>query len=170
MTERFQIGVITQTHGLKGEVKVFPTTDDPERFLDLDEIILVTGRSERRLKIRSVKFFKNMVILGFVGLDRIEDVEKLRRASIQIDRKDALPLEEGEYFIPDLIGLRVLAEDESELGTLEDVMQTGANDVYIVKKTDGGELLLPVIEECILEVNLEEGYVKARVLPGLEEL
>ena len=102
MTERFQVGVIASTHGLRGEVKVFPTTDDPGRFLDLDEVILDAPQGERILRIRSVKFFKKFVILGFQGLDRIEDVERLRGCPLVVDRKDALPLEEGEYYVADL--------------------------------------------------------------------
>ena len=173
MVKEFQVGVITSTHGLKGEVKVFPTTDDPQRFLDLEEVILEKGRIRKTLRIRSGKFFKKYVILGFEGMDRIEDVERLRGSSLLIDRKDALPLEEGEYYIPDLLGLKVVTREEEEdvqIGTLKDVLMTGANDVYVVEKTDGGELLIPVIEQCIKEVNLEEGFVRVWIMPGLEDL
>lgn len=173
MVKEFQVGIITSTHGLKGEVKVFPTTDDPQRFLDLEEVILEKGRIRKTLRIRSVKFFKKYVILGFEGMDRIEDVERLRGSSLLIDRKDALPLEEGEYYIPDLLGLKVVTREEEEdvqIGTLKDVLMTGANDVYVVEKTDGGELLIPVIEQCIKEVNLEEGFVRVWIMPGLEDL
>ena len=173
MVSRFRVGVIAGTHGLRGEVKVFPTTDEPRRFLDLKQVILDTGREERILKIRSVKFFKKFVILGFEQMDRIEDVERLRGSSLLIDRKDALPLEEGEYYIPDLLGLKVVtreSEEDVQIGTLKDVLMTGANDVYVVEKTDGGELLIPVIEQCIKEVNLEEGFVRVWIMPGLEDL
>ena len=97
MVERLQVGVISATHGLKGEVKVYPTTDDPERFLDLDEVILESGKTERRVKLRNVRFFKKFVILGFEGMNRIEDVQNLRGASLMIDRKDAMELFEREY-------------------------------------------------------------------------
>ncbi len=178
MVSRFRVGVITATHGLRGEVKVFPTTDEPQRFKMLKEIILVTNREERHLKIRSVKFFKQFVILGFEGLDRIEDVEKMRRAELYIDRKDALPLEEGEYFIPDLLGLTVVEEDGNVVGVLKDVMQTGANDVYVVQRdTSGGtvdpakeELLIPAIPECIRNVDLEEKTMTVWLMPGLTDL
>ncbi len=115
MTDRFQTGVITGTHGLRGEVKVFPTTEDPARFLDLKEVILQMPGQERRLKIRSVKFFKKFVILGFEGMNRIEDVEKLRGCPLLVERKDAIPLEEGEYYVADLIGLSVRTEDGNEM-------------------------------------------------------
>lgn len=168
--ERFQVGVITGTHGLRGEVKVYPTSDEPRRFDSLRELILDTGREERRLRIRSVKYFKQFAILGFEGMNRIEDVERLRGASLLIDREDAVPLEEGEYYIPDLLGMKVVTEEGRELGELRDVLQTGANDVYVVGGKGKKELLLPAIPDCILTVDEEKGEMTVRLMPGLEEL
>ncbi|HAB95005.1 MAG TPA: 16S rRNA processing protein RimM [Lachnospiraceae bacterium] len=170
MVTRFRVGVITGTHGLRGEVKVYPTTDEPARFLDLEQVILDTGRQERVLKLRSVKFFKKFVILGFEGLDRIEDVERLKGAELLIPREEAYELEEGEYFIPDLLGLRVVTEDGRELGVIKDVIETGANNVYDVRNEDGKGILIPAISDCVLDVNLEEGTMKVHLLPGLEDL
>ena len=170
MVTRFRVGVITGTHGLRGEVKVYPTTDEPARFLDLEQVILDTGRQERVLKLRSVKFFKKFVILGFEGLDRIEDVERLKGAELLIPREEAYELEEGEYFIPDLLGLRVVTEDGRELGIIKDVIETGANNVYDVRNEDGKGILIPAISDCVLDVNLEEGTMKVHLLPGLEDL
>ena len=170
MVSRFRVGVIAGTHGLRGEVKVFPTTDEPARFLDLEKVILDTGREERTLTIRSVKFFKKFVILGFKGMDRIEDVEKLKGAELLINREDAIPLEEGEYFIPDLLGLRVVTDDGRELGVIKDVIETGANNVYDVQNEDGARILIPAIPQCILDVRLEEGDMTVHLLPGLENL
>lgn len=170
MVSRFRVGVIAGTHGLRGEVKVFPTTEDPRRFSDLEKVILVTGREERTLKIRSVKYFKKFVILGFEGMDRIEDVERLKGSELLIDRKDAIPLEEGEYFIPDLFGLKVVTDDGRELGVIKDVIETGANNVYDVQKEDGSSILIPAIPQCILNVRLEEGDMTVHLLPGLENL
>ena len=170
MVSRFRVGVIAGTHGLRGEVKVFPTTDEPARFLDLEKVILDTGREERTLSIRSVKFFKKFVILGFKGMDRIEDVEKLKGAELLINREDAIPLEEGEYFIPDLLGLRVVTDDGRELGVIKDVIETGANNVYDVQNEDGARILIPAIPQCILDVRLEEGDMTVHLVPGLENL
>ena len=170
MVSRFRVGVIAGTHGLRGEVKVFPTTDEPARFMDLEKVILDTGREERTLTIRSVKFFKKFVILGFKGMDRIEDVEKLKGAELLINREDAIPLEEGEYFIPDLLGLRVVTDDGRELGVIKDVIETGANNVYDVQNEDGARILIPAIPQCILDVRLEEGDMTVHLLPGLENL
>ena len=170
MVSRFRVGVIAGTHGLRGEVKVFPTTEDPRRFSDLEKVILVTGREERTLKIRSVKYFKKFVILGFEGMDRIEDVEKLKGSELMIGREDAIPLEEGEYFIPDLIGLKVVTDDGRELGVIKDVIETGANNVYDVQDDNGKRILIPAIPQCILDVRLEEGDMTVHLLPGLEDL
>ena len=167
MEKRLQVGVITATHGLKGEVKVFPTTDDPNRFRRLKEVILDTGREERVLEIEGVKFFKQMVILKFKGFDDIGDVEKFRRGTLFVTRENAVKLKKNEYFIADLIGMQVENEDGSELGTLQDVISTGANDVYDVRLADGRQLLIPAIRECILEVNVEEGWMRVHLLDGL---
>lgn len=171
MTDRFQIGVIAGTHGLKGEVKVFPTTDEPARFKKLKTVILDLGKGqEKQLTVRQVKFFKQFVIVAFDEFTRIEDVERLRGKSLLIERKDAIPLAEGEFYIPDLIGLAVVEEDGTPVGELTRVLQTGANDVYAVRTPEGKELLLPAIKSCILETNPEAGYMKVYVLPGLREL
>ena len=167
MEKRLQVGVITATHGLKGEVKVFPTTDDPNRFRRLKEVILNTGREERVLEIEGVKFFKQMVILTFKGLDDIGDVEKFRRGTLSVTRENAVKLKRNEYFIADLIGMRVENEDGSELGTLQDVIATGANDVYDVRLSDGRQVLIPAIRECILSVDVEEGRMRVHLLDGL---
>ncbi len=169
MVEFFQVGVITGTHGLKGEVKVFPTTDDPERFCDLDKVLLDLGTSKKELTVDRVKFFKQFVILSFKEFDRIEDVERLRGKSLLIPRDQAVPLEEGEFFIPDLLGLSVTEEDGTPVGTLTDVLQTGANDVYVVQTPAGKEILLPAIKDCIKETNPQEGYMKVYLMPGLTE-
>lgn len=170
LTERFQVGVITSPHGLRGEVKVYPTTDDPSRFKILKELILKEKRSERVLKVRSVKFFKQFVILGFEGLNRIEDVESLRQCPLLVERKDAVPLEEDEYYIADLIGLSVRREDGTEVGTLKEVLETGANDVYVVGREGQKDLLLPAISQCILDVQPEEGFITVHIMEGLEDL
>lgn len=167
MEDFFQVGIITSTHGLKGEVKVFPTTDDSKRFKALKKVI-IDGKKERlEVKIQSVRFFKNMVILKFEGYDTINEVEKFRQSPLLVERKDAVPLKKDEYFISDMIGMRVVSDEDEELGILKDVLQTGANDVYIIKNDHGGELLLPAIKECILSVNIEEAVMLVHVMDGL---
>ena len=165
--DRLRVGVITSPHGVHGEVNVFPTTDDPKRFLDLKKIYLDTKKELIECEIKSVKFFKNMVILSFNGMDDRNAIEKYRQCDLLIDREDAMELGEDEYFICDLIGLDIIDEDDKKIGVLKDVMTSAANDVYVVEKTDGEELLIPAIRDCILDTKLEEGYIRVHLLPGL---
>ena len=167
MEEILQVGVISRTHGIRGEVKVFPTTDDPGRFKKLKHVILDTGKENRILEIEQVKFFKQFAILKFKGIDTLDEVEKYRKKSLYVTRENAVRLKKDEYFIADLIGLKVLSETGEELGELEDVIETGANDVYQIKMNDGRQLLLPAIRQCILDVNVEEGFMKIHILEGL---
>ena len=191
MEKYLRVGVITSPHGVRGEVKVYPTTDDVMRFKKLDKVILDLGRGEtRELKIRQVKFFKNMVILKFDGVDTMNEVEGWRQKDLLITRDQAIPLEEDEFFITDLIGLNVVTDEGETLGTLTDVMETGANDVYCVKTPEGKDddstdletedskttfgndekLLLPAIRDCILDVDLDKEEMLVHVLPGLLDL
>ena len=119
MEDLLQVGIITSTHGVRGEVKVYPTTDDPRRFRRLKEVVLDTGKEKMNLEIEGVKFFKQFVILKFKGLDNINDIEKYRQKSLYVTRKNAVRLQWDEYFIADLIGLKVQDEDGKELGTVK---------------------------------------------------
>ena len=170
MEDLLQVGIITSTHGVRGEVKVYPTTDDPRRFRRLKEVVLDTGKEKMNLEIEGVKFFKQFVILKFKGLDNINDIEKYRQKSLYVTRKNAVRLQRHEYFIADLIGLKVQDEDGKELGTVKDVIETGANDVYEVEMADGKSLLLPAIKQCILNVDVENGTMQVHVLEGLLDL
>ena len=170
MEDMLRVGVISSTHGVRGEVKVFHTTDDPARFEDLETVFLDTGRDKLKLEISGVKFFKNMVILKFKGYDNINDIEKYRGKDLWITRDQAVPLGEDENFVADLIGLSVVTDQGETLGVMKDVMFTGANDVYVVERENGKELLLPAIKDCILDVDLEEGVMTVHVLDGLLDL
>ena len=165
-----QVGVITTTHGVRGEVKVFPTTDDPARFKKLKNVVLDTGKEMIDLEVAGVKFFKNMVIVKFKGIDNINDVEKYRKKSLYVTRENAVKLKKNEYFIADLIGLQAESDEGEDLGELSDVLQTGANDVYVLSKEGTDDILLPAIRECVKEVDLENGKIIVHLLPGLREL
>lgn len=167
MEKQLQVGVISSTHGVRGEVKVFPTTDDVTRFRQLKKVYLDTGREMLPLEIQNVKFFKQFAILKFKGIDNINDIEKYRGKSLMIDREDAVDLDEDEYFIVDMIGMKVCTEDGSEFGTLKDVMETGANDVYIIDSPEYGEVLIPAIRECILDVDMDEDRMTIHLMEGL---
>ena len=167
MEQLLRVGVISSTHGVRGEVKVYPTTDDVNRYKKLKKVVLDTGREYIDLEISGVKFFKNLVILKFKGIDNINDIEKYKGKDLLVHREDAVALEENEKYVADLIDLKVVTDDGIVLGYLTEVMETGANDVYVVETEDGQELLLPAIRDCILDVDLDEEVMTVHILPGL---
>ena len=167
MEQLLQEGVISSTHGVRGEVKVFPTTDDVKRFKKLKKVILDTGKEQLPLEIEGVKFFKQFVILKFRGIDNINDIEKYKGKSLLVDREHAVKLKKDEYFIADMIGMDVFTEEGELFGALKDVMETGANDVYIIEMTDGKEVLVPAIKQCILDVDIENRKMVIHLLEGL---
>lgn len=167
MEDLLKVGVITTTHGVWGEVKVYPTTEDAQRFQDLDYVLLDTGKDMRRLDIQRVKFFKNLAILKFQGIDNINDIEPYKGRDLWIPREEGLELEEDEYYIADLLDMEVYLEDGSKFGILKDVMETGANDVYVVQTAEGKEVLLPAIKDCILDVDVEQNKMTVHMMNGL---
>ncbi|MCD8133486.1 MAG: ribosome maturation factor RimM [Clostridiales bacterium] len=169
MEDRFQVGIITSPHGIAGEVKVFPTTDDIRRFRKLKHVILDTGREEMNLEVSQARFSKQMVILKFREFQNINEVERFRGKSLYVTRENAVKLEKDEYFIADMIGMNVVATDGENLGILKDVLQTGANDVYIVEEPDGTELLLPAIHDCVRDVDMNRRVITVFLMPGLRD-
>lgn len=166
MLEYLRIGRITNSHGLRGEVKVVPTSMDVARFdevrrafIDLDERLI-------EVEVASVKYLNKFVVLKFRGYDNIDDILKFKGSDLLVKREDAIELEEGEYFIGDLIGCEVY-DDKKIYGRLKDVLLTGANDVYVVELAEGGELLIPVIEDCILDIDIVAKKIRVKLLKGL---
>lgn len=177
MTERFRVGIISSVHGIHGEVKVYPTTDDSKRFKQFKEVYFAfqhAGKSELLTKgsIEGVKFFKNMVIVKFKELHTPEEARKYLNAELYVERKDAIPLKKNENYIADLIGLDVVTKDGTLLGKATDVFPTGANHVleveYLAPNAESAKsLLIPYIKECILDVDLERGTIMVHLLDGL---
>lgn len=167
MEKVLKVGIISSTHGVRGEVKVFPTTDDAKRFKNLKEVLMDTGKEFCPLQIETVRFFKQFVILKFKDYDRLDDVEKFRGKALFVTREHAVKLNKDEYFIADLIGMNVTADDGILKGRLKDVLQTGANDVYVISLEDGREMLLPAIKECVLDISFEKNEIKIHILEGL---
>lgn len=170
MVEKLRIGVIANTHGIRGEAKIFPTGDDPKHFSALEEVYLKKGGRETRFRISSVRYFKNLVICKFEGIDTPEALLPYKNADIYMDRKDAAPLKENEHYIADLIGLEVVTDEDKKLGTVEDIWATGANQVMEVRPPEGKNILIPYIRECILEVEPEKGFIRVHLLDGLLDL
>lgn len=166
MQKRLEIGQIVNTFGIKGEVKVVPFTDDINRFDNLKKVYVKTRKDSKLYKVENVRYHKNMVLLKFEGINNPEDAEILKNTFLEVDREDAIPLEEGTYFIVDLIGLDVYTDDGKLLGKVEDIYNTGANDIYVIKDELGKQILLPGIKDVIKEVKLEEKIV-VHLIPGL---
>ena len=167
MQGNLEIGQIVNTFGIKGFVKVNPFVDDILRFDDLKKVYLKRNKELKELEVEEVKYHKNMVLVKFKSIDSVEDAELLRNSYLEVDRENAIELQEGEYFIADLLGLNVFKEDGMVLGKLEDIFNTGSNDIYVVRTQDGKQLLLPAISEVIKEIDLEENKIVVHLLEGL---
>ena len=167
MQKRLEVGQIVNTFGIKGEVKVMPFTDDITRFDDLEKVYVKTKKEEKLYKIQNVRYHKNMVLIKFENIETPEQAELLRNAFLEIDRENAIPLEEGTYYIADLIGMEVYSDDGNKLGIVEDIYNTGANVIYVVKNDLGKQILLPGIKEVIKEVNLDTEKITVHLIPGL---
>ncbi len=166
MQELLQVGTIIKTHGIRGEVKVYPLTDDVNRFKSLKEVILEPDKDNITLEIEGVKFFKNLVIIKFKNYNNINDIEIHVKKGIYVTRDNAVELEDDEYFVADLIGLKVVTDEDEDFGMVKDVLHTGANDVYVIDH-EGKEVLVPAIRECILDISIEDNLMKIHLMEGL---
>ncbi|MCR5829538.1 MAG: ribosome maturation factor RimM [Lachnospiraceae bacterium] len=167
MEDRLRVGVITSPHGVKGEVNIFPTTDDPSRFKKLKRVIIDNKKDLIEMEIGNIKFFKNMVIATLDGIEDRNTAEKFRSAEILIDREYALPLEEDEYYICDIIDFDVFSDTDIYLGKLTEVLTASANDVYVVRNEEGREILIPYTHECVLSVDMNSKKIVVHLLKGM---
>lgn len=179
MTERFRVGVVSSLHGIRGEAKVYVTADSPKRFLELKTVralppeqgILLkkihVSKNGILLALDSVRFFRDMAICKFKGIDTREAMRDYLGMELWIDRSEAVPLKEGEFYIADLIGLKAVTEEGEILGEILNVFPTGANHVITVRKKDGREILIPYIKECVKEILPEEGKMRIHLMEGL---
>lgn len=167
MTSELEIGQIVNTFGIKGEVKVKPFTDDIKRFDKLKKINIEQKNSKKEYEIENIKYHKDMVILKLKGIDQIEQAELLRNSYLKIDRNEEEPLEENTYYIVDLLGLSVYTEEGVLLGILDDIYNTGSNDIYVVKDSLGKQTLLPAIQDVIKEIDIENQKIIVHVMKGL---
>ena len=167
MTSELEIGQIVNTFGIKGEVKVKPFTDDIKRFDKLKKINIEQKNSKKEYEIENIKYHKDMVILKLGGIDQIEQAELLRNSYLKIDRNEEEPLEENTYYIVELLGLSVYTEEGILLGILDDIYNTGSNDIYVVKDSLGKQTLLPAIQDVIKEIDIENQKIIVHVMKGL---
>lgn len=169
MEDRLRVGVITAPHGIKGEVKVFPTTDDLNRFRDLKRCFLESGDKTMEVECTSCKFLKNMVVLKFAGYDNIEAVESIRQYNILVNREDAVALEDGEFFICDVIGAAVFDQNNIEIGVIDEVLETPANHVFVIKKAGSETRYVPVVKEWVDEIDTEHKRVRVHLYKIAED-
>lgn len=169
MIQYLQVGKIVNTHGIKGEVKAIPLTDNPRRFNKLKWAYVSKEISNEMPKfdIVSVKHHKNFVILKFSGIDDMNAAEKLKEHFVIIDRKDAVKLPKDTFFICDLIGMNVFDTEEKKLGALTDVLSTGSNDVYVVKSDNNKEILIPALKSVVKKVCFEDNKMVVDLPQGL---
>lgn len=167
MQEFLEIGQIVNTFGIKGMVKIKPFTDDITRFDNLKDIYVEINKTKNKYEIEEVKYHKDMVLIKFKGVDKIEDAELLRNAYLKVNRKDEPELEKDTYYIVDLIGLEVYSDKDVLLGKVDDIFNNGSSDIYVIKDEFGKQLLLPAISEVIKEIDLDEKRIVVHIIKGL---
>ena len=163
----FEIGQIVNTFGIKGMVKVNPFTDDVSQFKDMETILVEKKDSLLEMKIEEVKYSKNQVLLKLKGIETVEEANKFRNCYLKIPREKARKLPENTYFIADLIGLEVYTEEGNLLGKVEDIYNSGASDIYVIKDELGKQILLPAIKDVIKQIDLEQEKIIVHLLNGL---
>ena len=169
MDNLLEIGKIVNTHGLKGEVKIVPWTDSPEDFEGISEVFVKIKSEYKPLTVKSVRYQKNNLIVKFNEISDIDEALVYKTAVVYADRDELGELEDGVYYIVDLIGLEVIEDTGDKIGVISDVFNTGANDIYEVKRDGKRNLLLPVIDSVVKEVNIEGGYVTVHMMEGLDD-
>ena len=167
MEEYFEIGQIVNTSGLKGVIKVNLFTDDITKFKNFKTIYISIKKELKEFEIEQVRFNKNMVFLKLKGIDTIEEAENYRNLYLKVKRDKDEKLEEGSYYIVDIIGCKVYTDTQEELGKVDDVFSTGSNDVYVVKDELGKQILLPAIKEVIKNIDIENKTITVHLLEGL---
>ncbi len=167
MLPNLEIGQIVNTFGIKGMVKVKPFTDDIRRFDELKTVYVEKNGNQTEYEIEEVKYHKDMVLIKFKGIDKVEQAEMLRNSYLTVSRDSVEKLEEGRYYIVDLLGLEVYTDEQTLLGTLEDIFNTGSNDIYVVKDKQGKQILLPAIQDVVKQIDIENKKIIVHLLPGL---
>ncbi len=167
MTKYLEIGQVVNTFGIKGMIKVKPFTDDIKRFDKLKTVYIENKTARKEYDVEEVKYHKDMVLMKLKGINTLEEANLLRQSYLLVDRENEEPLEEGVYYIVDLIGLEVYTDEGQLLGNVEDIFNTGSNDVYVVKNQLGKQILLPGIPDVLKDINLGKKRITVHLIPGL---
>jgi len=150
------IGKIGAAHGVRGDMKVYPLTDFPDRFNTIKKAYV----DDKEINIISTRYQGNFVVMKVEGVNSREEVARFTNKLLKINRSDVPPLEDGEYYAFDIIGLQVINQDDVVLGEITEILKTGSNDVYITKAKDGRQILIPALKKVVIEINIEDGFMK----------
>ncbi|MEA5091841.1 Ribosome maturation factor RimM [bioreactor metagenome] len=161
MDKQIVIGKIIAPHGVRGEFRLMPLTENPDRYLEMKKLLLENGKE---FTIISARFHKNMVLIKTEEITSMDEVELLRGQNVVVNTKDLPPLEQGRFYVADLIGFAVVTLENEDVGKLSDVITTGSNDVFVVKSTSGKEIMIPAIDTHIKEIDTKSRTIKV-VLP-----
>lgn len=165
----YKVGTMVNTHGIKGEVRVIATTDFAgERFQKGNELF-IDNNEKKAVKIATVRNHKQFILLSFDGMQNINDVEKYKGMDLLVSDADLQELEDGEFYYKDIIGAEVYTEDEQLIGSVKEIFETGANDVWVIKRSGKEDLLIPMIDDVIKEVNVENKKITIDLLEGLDD-
>lgn len=172
MDQYMEIGKIVNTHGIKGELKIIPSTDDIKRFELLDSVLVEERGDLVEYLVLGVRYMKQFVLLKLEGVNDMTEAEKLKTFTLKIPREQALPLEENQFYVRDLYEMQVITDEGEELGEIADVLFTGGNDVYVIRnkeKPEVKDLLIPAIMQCVLSVDLEKNLMTVHLMAGLRD-
>lgn len=171
--EFYKVGKIVNTHGVRGELKVIALTDFPEIRFAKGSLLYCfppDGKQSIPVKVASSRYHKGTYIIRFSEMDNINQVEAFKGGTLKISEDQLVQLEEGQYYYHEIVGCSVYAENGDMLGTVKEVLTPGANDVWVVDRTNGKELLIPVIDECVLRVDVADKRIEIRLMEGLLDL
>lgn len=166
MEKEIVIGKIVAPHGVRGDIRILPLTDKPEQFLDLDYLLLKNGK---KLTIKGARFHKRMVLVTTEEVKTMNEAELLRDQEVSIYAEDLPELEEGEFYVADLIGIPVYDEEGQQLGTFKDALATGSNDVYVIAVPGGKDILLPALKAYVKEININERRIVVNLPEWVDE-
>lgn len=164
----YNVGKIVNTHGIRGEVKVVVITDFPEERFKVGNQLFIDQQPPLKVKINSVRQHKGFILLTFDGFTNINQVEQFKGQQLMVSEEDIHPLDDGQYYYHEIIGLTVITDDGRELGKIKEILSPGANDVWVVKRPKQSDLLLPVIDDVVKKVDLDHHQVTVELMEGLE--
>jgi 16S rRNA processing protein RimM len=167
MEERISIGKILAPHGVKGEVKVMPLTDFPKRFTKMKSVWVDTHASF--LDMESVRFQNEIILIKFAGINTRDAGEALKGSLLQVSREEVVPLPPGHYYHFQIVGLTVVNQQGEKIGCIKEILETGAHDIYVVKREESNDLLVPALKQIVREIDLPAGRMVVDLPPGLDE-